>query len=262
MSPLKPSAILPPRAPGPLQAFIDGYPHQRSSPGRNANFEFYTGKRPCQPDNLDLQQMRTKLRTDMDECEHNHGWVQWLYPIRAQGVNPSAEPLQPHEVAKLLQEPGIEDSLLESYTIWLKFLGLRLVDKETGQLARTERGFDARTRNIRQNPHNLLRVSRVMQWLSEFHMEHYSESFLLCLLAERKAYGWTVSPTGRASAFADSVMRYYMWCFRNAARRERVRSVVQGILEHDISGTTEDWTMQNYATFLKQNEKEQDPVTV
>lgn len=77
MSPIKPSTILPTRAPGPLQAFIDGYPHQRTSPGQNYNLEFYTLARKCQPDNLDLQQMRAKLSGDMDECEYNHGWVQW-----------------------------------------------------------------------------------------------------------------------------------------------------------------------------------------
>ena len=86
-------------------------------------------------------------------------------------------------------------------------------------------------------------------------MERYSESFLLCLLAERKAYGWTISLNGRASAFADSVMRYYMWCFRDAARRERVRSVLRGILDHDVSGTSEDWTMDRYAAFIKENQE-------
>jgi hypothetical protein len=139
---------------------------------------------------------------------------------------------------------------VESYTIWLKFLGLRLVDKETGLLKRADRGFDARSRNFRQNTHNLLRVSRVMQWLSEFQMEHYSESFLLCLLAERKAHGWTISANGRASAFADSVMRYYMWCFRDAGRRDRVRSVLQEVLEHDLSGAAEDWTPDRYGAYI------------
>lgn len=87
-------------------------------------------------------------------------------------------------------------------------------------------------------------------------MEHYSESFLLCLLAERKAYGWTISSNGRASAFADSVMRYYMWCFRDAARRERVRSVLQQVLEHDISGAASDWTPDRYAAYIASKGKD------
>lgn len=276
MSPVKPSNLLPTRAPGPLQAFIDGYPHQRTSPSQNHNLEFYTLARKCQPDNLDLRQMRAKLSGDMEECEHNHGWVQWrvyrssvphnpleqypfplrrLFPIRAQGVNPSAQPLQPHEITQLLSKPGIQDSLIDSYKIWLKFLGLRLVDRQTGLLGRDERGFAARTKNFRQNSHNLLRVSRVMQWLSEFQMEQHSESFLLCLLAERKAYGWSISSSGRASAFADSVMRYYMWCFRDPSRRDKVRSVLQGILEHELSAGDQDWTADKYKAYLANSER-------
>jgi hypothetical protein len=77
MSSLKVANLLATRAPGPLQAFIDGYPHQRTSSSQNANYEFYTGVRPCQPDNLDLRQMSAKLSSDMEECEYNHGWVQW-----------------------------------------------------------------------------------------------------------------------------------------------------------------------------------------
>lgn len=174
-----------------------------------------------------------------------------LYPIRAQGVNPSAQPLQAHEITSLLAQPNIQESLIDSYKIWLKFLGIRLVSAETGLLSRSSSGFDARTRNFRQNSHNLLRVSRVMQWLSEFGLENHSESFLLFLLAERKAYGWTISPLGRASAFADSVMRYYMWCYRDEDRRRRVRSVLERILEHDISSSKDAcWTMEEYQSHM------------
>ncbi|KAI5453407.1 hypothetical protein NCC49_005886 [Naganishia albida] len=254
MSPVKPSSLLPTRAPQPLQAFIDGYPHQRTSPSQNYNFEFYTLARKCQPDHLDLHQMRSKLSGDMEECEYNHGWVQWLYPIRAQGVNPAAQPLQPHEITQILHQPNIQDSLIDSYKIWLKFLGLRLVDRHTGLLSRDDRGFAARTKNFRQNSHNLLRVSRVMQWLSEFGMERHSESFLLYLLAERKAYGWSISSSGRASAFADSVMRYYMWCFRDTSKREKVRSVLQIILEHELLSESQDWTVDGYKAYFVKNE--------
>ncbi|KAJ9095366.1 hypothetical protein QFC19_007610 [Naganishia cerealis] len=171
-----------------------------------------------------------------------------LYPIRAQGVNPSAQPLEAHEITSLLHNgPKIHESLLDSYQIWLKFLGIQLLSAQTGLLSRAKSGFDVRTRNFRQNSHNLLRVSRIMQWLSEFEMEYHSESFLLFLLAERKAYGWTISSSGRASAFADSMMRYYMWCFRDADRRARIRSVLERILEHDLSSSKDDcWTQEDY----------------
>lgn len=174
-----------------------------------------------------------------------------FYPIRAQGVNPSAQPLQAHEITSLLAQPKIQETLLDSYKIWLKFLGIRLVSVETGLLGRANSGFEARTRNFRQNSHNLLRVSRVMQWLSEFKLEHHAESFLLFLLAERKAYGWTVSPSGRASPFADSVMRYYMWCYRDQDRRERIRSVLGRIIEHDLSSSKDAcWTMEEYVAHV------------
>ncbi|KAJ9122312.1 hypothetical protein QFC22_001733 [Naganishia vaughanmartiniae] len=252
---IKAASLLSTRAPGPLQAFIDGYPYQRSSPNQNYNLEFYMGNRKCQPDNMTLDQMRRKLNSDMEECEYNHGWVQWLYPIRAQGVNPSAQPLQPHEINSLLDQAKIQDSLLDSYRIWLKFLGIRLVSPETGLLGRSPSGFEARTRNFRQNSHNLLRISRVMQWLSEFKMERHSESFLLFLLAERKAYGWTISSSGRTSAFADSVMRYYMWCYRDDDRRARVRSILERILEHDLSSSKDAcWTVEEYQAHMNMPE--------
>jgi hypothetical protein len=44
-----------------------------------------------------------------------------------------------------------------------------------------------------------------------------------------------------------------MWCFRDSSRREKVRSVLQGILEHELAAGDQDWTVEKYKAYLADN---------
>lgn len=109
-------------------------------------------------------------------------------------MNWESQPLQPHEIEGIKSDEKamagrlesfvsflftLHDALLttsyplHSYKIILDFYGMRLVDEETGQLARSEEvapssaSWRVRYSNLTRNMHNFLRITRIMKSNSE-----------------------------------------------------------------------------------------------
>lgn len=150
-----------------------------------------------------------------------------LFPIRAQGVNSFAQPLQPHEIEALLVNPEFPPLLQKSTDIFLNFLGIQQVNPQTGECVRVSSGFDARTNNFRRRSHNLLRITRFLKSMSEFKKEEWSDGFLLFLLSERRSYGWE----DPSNPFKRSLSDYYVWCFRDEMRRKRIMEVLVDVMD-------------------------------
>ena len=49
-----------PTLPRDIRSFLDGYPGDEDDPSRNANLEFYTNQRRCEPDHLFLKEIHQK----------------------------------------------------------------------------------------------------------------------------------------------------------------------------------------------------------
>ncbi|GAA5993321.1 hypothetical protein JCM10908_001428 [Rhodotorula pacifica] len=238
----------------------------------NANLKFYQDRQAARPRRARCTELQDELRGNWDELEWRHDFVQWFFPIREQGVNWEAQPLQPHEVEAIKADPAAMSRLLESYRIMLAFYGLRLVDETTGELDLEDseaapspgsylRGF----RNLETNSHNFLRITRVLKCLGEFGLERYPPAFLLFILALQSPPPFPSSSTSSSSSSSSfsedaassgpyldkpSLIRsfdtYWRWCIRDDSDREFVIRRSDEVRKGDGS-----WTVKEYRQWVR-----------
>ncbi|KAI0647788.1 opioid growth factor receptor conserved region-domain-containing protein [Trametes meyenii] len=206
--------------PGDIREFLEGYPRVPDDPRLNANLEFYSNKRRCQPDNLLIDDLHEQWETDYGKLEYKHGYIQWLFPLQEYGMNYQAQPLQKHEIPPMKEDPAVIDRLRCSYTTMLGFYGMVLVSNETGELRRAD-NWQERYRNLARAPHNNLRISRILKCLSEFGLEHLNAGFLLFVLAEQSENGQLSTQT-----IQSSMDRWWVNCLRNEEERTWVNETV------------------------------------
>ncbi|KAL7418854.1 hypothetical protein Q5752_006538 [Cryptotrichosporon argae] len=210
-----------PSVPHDVQDFLRGYPHQRIVPTASANLEFYSNRLPCRPDNLIYEAWMDRHSRDLAELEYNHGYVQWLFPIRERGVNPSAQPLQPHEISVMAASNEIMARLLRSYKMMLRFYG---IDFNDGRLRRTD-DWKERFSNLTHAPHNLLRLTRILKHLSEFALLQPHAPVLVAFFAAQHADGRLDFSGDRTHG--QSMERWWARCFRDERERDEVERVVK-----------------------------------
>ncbi|GAA5880140.1 hypothetical protein JCM3774_004162 [Rhodotorula dairenensis] len=223
------------------------------NPDPNANLKFYQNRQAARPRRAKCQELQDELRGNWDELESRHDFVQWFFPIREQGVNWEAQPLQPHEVQGIKADPEAMARLLESYRIMLAFYGLRLVNETTGELAladtvpaRSPASYLRRFRNLESNPHNFLRITRILKCLGEFGLERYPPSFLLFILALQSPSA--SSPTGphlSKPSLVRSFDNYWRWCVRDDADRAFVVQTTHKV--RNGAG----WTVDEYRQWVQ-----------
>jgi len=81
-------------------------------------------------------------------------------------MNFQANMLMLHERDEIRASTECRDRVKKSYALFLDFLGIALVDEDTGAVERTP-GFAARFENLRTRGHNFLRITRVLKFLGE-----------------------------------------------------------------------------------------------
>lgn len=89
-----------------------------------------------------------------DILEREHGYIQWLFPIREQGeyvittssrrnphhspgMNFQSQPLYPHEIQKMKHSAEVQQRFIQSYQLMLDFYGMKLASEDTGKLERS-----------------------------------------------------------------------------------------------------------------------------
>ncbi|ORY89624.1 opioid growth factor receptor conserved region-domain-containing protein [Leucosporidium creatinivorum] len=247
---LRAPSALPRGLPGDIRQFLEHYPSQRVDKSKSANLLFYQNKGAGRPSRHSVEGLQDELRENYGELESSHSFIQWFFPIREQGMNWEAQPLQPHEIEGIKSDPKAMARRLESYKIMLDFYGMRLVDEETGQLARSEEvapsaaSWRARYANLTRNMHNFLRITRIMKSNSEFGQEHLNAPFLLFFLVEQER------DELNSSSLTRSMDNYWRWCIRDDEEREFVGEMVEKVRE----GGGE-WTEEMYVEALERRKK-------
>ncbi|XP_073482859.1 opioid growth factor receptor-like protein 1 isoform X2 [Aquarana catesbeiana] len=90
------------------------------------NLRFYMNKIPFKPDGVYIEDILNKWKSDYDKLEHNHTYIQWLFPLREQGLNFYAKELTSYEIEVLYSTNSLRTALQHegrhySYiTIWYK----------------------------------------------------------------------------------------------------------------------------------------------
>ncbi|GAA5909305.1 uncharacterized protein JCM6883_005838 [Sporobolomyces salmoneus] len=261
---------MPPRArasisaslPRDISQFLSHYPSNPVRPQASANLDFYQGRIAAKPSKKKVEELQNELRGNWDELEYNHSFVQWLFPIREQGVNYQAQPLELHEIAQLRQDPIAMSRLIESYRIMLAFYGLRLVDEQTGELtledstpAPSPSSYLRRFQNLERNTHNFLRITRILKCLNEFRFPQHPPSLLLYILALQASSNHYLSSPG----LIRSMDGYWRHCVRDDRDREfiaqKVEEVRSGEGEWDENEYRE-WIKRRAAERVKENDGE------
>jgi len=115
--------------------------------------------------------------------ESHHGYIQWLFPIREDGLNHHAQKLQLHEAKSISADPILLGRVITSYELMLDFYGLKLLDRTKGTIGRSE-NWKSRYSHLNRSFHNYLRITRILKCLGEVELEHFKLHFVEHILKE------------------------------------------------------------------------------
>eukprot|EP00660_Eupelagonema_oceanica_P001762 gene1762-8433_t len=149
------------------------------------NVAFYRGFTPMQPSGVSVDALlkpaaRGGKAGDYVWLESHHGWVQWAFPTCEQGQNPHSCPLSPAELQAFRTDAELRRRGVRACKVFLEFLGLQFTEAGRGARQDDEEGrsvggirvarvmgggWQPRAANWEGNPHNNLRVTRMLQFL-------------------------------------------------------------------------------------------------
>ncbi|XP_038127405.1 opioid growth factor receptor [Cyprinodon tularosa] len=174
------------RAAKDMQNYRRGYPNLTDddcSEDKMNNLQFYLNKFPSAPDDVYIESFLKDWKNDYKKLERVHSYIQWLFPLREPGVNYMASELTKKEIEAFKKNEDAKRRLVEAYELMLGFYGIRLVNKNTGEVKRAE-NWKERFGNLERNMHNNLRITRILKSLGELGFEHYQAPLVRFFLEE------------------------------------------------------------------------------
>uniref|UniRef100_A0A3B3ZJ92 Opioid growth factor receptor (OGFr) conserved domain-containing protein n=1 Tax=Periophthalmus magnuspinnatus TaxID=409849 RepID=A0A3B3ZJ92_9GOBI len=178
---------------------------RRGRRSRRRGEEFYLNKSPSAPDDVYIDSFLKDWKNDYKRLERVHSYIQW-YPFIACIA-----------ITYLFNEQFLREDakkrLVESYELMLGFYGIRLVDKDTGEVKRAE-NWKERFGNL-ENMHNNLRITRILKSLGELGFEHY-QAPLVHFFLEETLVRKTLSSVKR------SVLDYFLFAVLDKQKRQEL----------------------------------------
>eukprot|EP01101_Sappina_pedata_P008312 TRINITY_DN4573_c0_g1_i2.p1 TRINITY_DN4573_c0_g1~~TRINITY_DN4573_c0_g1_i2.p1 ORF type:complete len:310 (-),score=82.31 TRINITY_DN4573_c0_g1_i2:23-838(-) len=166
-----------------VDMYLANYPKKAEYKNKNDNILFYSNQKRSIPGKMYLGEIHTQWWAKYDTLEFDHSYIQWLFPIREKGLNPKAQELQKHEAESFQSDPQLQEEILKSFEMMLDFYGMRMVDRETGVIERSQ-NYIARYRHLNNSFHNYLRITRILKCLGEVGLERYKLPWLRHLVNE------------------------------------------------------------------------------
>ncbi|NXG05628.1 OGFR factor, partial [Sakesphorus luctuosus] len=137
-----------------------------------------------------------------------------LFPLREYGMNRSAYPLTSQEIEAFRRSEQVMERFVRAYELMLRFYGIILVNKKTGELKRAE-NWAERFDNLDSFSHNNLRITRILKCLGEMGYEDYQahlvKFFLTETLVEKKLPNVT-----------RSALDYFLFTIRSKEKRREL----------------------------------------
>ncbi|XP_041655590.1 opioid growth factor receptor-like protein 1 [Cheilinus undulatus] len=205
------------RAAKDMQNYRRGYPNltdDECSEDKMNNLQFYLNKFPSAPDDVYIESFLKEWKNDYKRLERVHSYIQWLFPLREPGVNYMASELTKKEIEAFKKNEDAKRRLVESYELMLGFYGIRLVNKETGEVKRAD-NWKERFGNLERNMHNNLRITRILKSLGELGFEHYQAPLVRFFLEET-----LVKKT--LSSVKRSVLDYFLFAVLDKRKRQEL----------------------------------------
>ncbi|XP_061908305.1 opioid growth factor receptor-like, partial [Entelurus aequoreus] len=207
------------RAAKDMQIYRRGYPNladEEYSEDKMKNLQFYLNKFPSSPDNVYIESFLKEWKNDYKKLESVHSYIQWLFPLREPGVNYMASELTKKEIEAFKGNDDAKKRLVESYELMLGFYGVRLVNKETGEVTRAD-NWKERFRNLEQNMHNNMRITRILKSLGELGFEHYQAPLVRFFLEETLV-------KKNLTSVKHSVLDYFLFAILDKQQRQELVS--------------------------------------
>ncbi|KAL6487118.1 hypothetical protein MHYP_G00037440 [Metynnis hypsauchen] len=203
-----------------LYKYRHSYPNYKEPRQLNEyrNLRFYLNKIPLVPDGIYVEDILTKWKGDYDKLEHNHTYIQWLFPLREQGLNFYAQELTQDEIKEFQNTREAKRRFLLAYTIMLDFFGIKLLDKN-GNVSRAPNWQD-RFQHLNESQHNYLRITRILKSLGELGFESFKPPLVQLLLQEALVEG--TLPNMRHSA-----LEYFVYTVRAPSQRRALLRFAQ-----------------------------------
>ncbi|XP_044145909.1 opioid growth factor receptor-like protein 1 isoform X2 [Bufo gargarizans] len=195
-----------------LYKYRHQYPNLKDLRCQNdlSNLRFYMNKIPFKPDGVSIEDILNKWKGDYDKLEHNHTYIQWLFPLREQGLNFYAKELTSFEIEEFKKTKEATKRFLLAYKIMLDFFGLKLADK-SGNVSRAANWQD-RFQHLNESQHNYLRITRILKSLGELGYENFKSPLVKAFLEESVVEN--TIPNMKQSA-----LEYFVYTIKD--RRER-----------------------------------------
>ncbi|KAL4648942.1 opioid growth factor receptor-like protein 1 [Arapaima gigas] len=193
---------------------MQNYRHYYTGNKEMPNLDFYLNKIPSQPDGVKIEEIHREWRGNYTRLERVHSYIQWLFPLREPGLNHYAVELTQREIEEFHRSSEAKRRLVESYELMLDFYGIKLIDKETGEVQRAK-NWQERFSNLNKNTHNNLRITRILKCLGELGFEHYQPPLVHFFLKETLIQG-TLRNVKR------SMLDYFLFAVRNKQERQKL----------------------------------------
>uniref|UniRef100_A0A3Q0RUU4 Opioid growth factor receptor like 1 n=1 Tax=Amphilophus citrinellus TaxID=61819 RepID=A0A3Q0RUU4_AMPCI len=160
-----------------------------------------------------IEEILSKWRGDYDKLEHNHTYIQWLFPLREQGLNFYAHELTQDEIKEFQSTREAKRRFLAAYSLMLDFYGVKLLDK-SGNVARAP-NWQERFQHLNESHHNYLRITRILKSLGELGYEAFKAPLVRFFLEESLCHGTLHN-------MQHSILEYYVYTIRLPATRRRL----------------------------------------
>ncbi|KAK9541959.1 hypothetical protein VZT92_001967 [Zoarces viviparus] len=198
-----------------LYKYRHSYPNYRKTrlPNEYRNLRFYLNKIPLVPDGIYVEEILTKWRGDYDKLEHNHTYIQWLFPLREQGLNFYAHELTQEEIKEFQSTREAKRRFLAAYSLMLDFYGVKLLDK-SGNVARAP-NWQERFQHLNESQHNYLRITRILKSLGELGYEAFKAPLVRLFLEEALCHNTLPN-------MQHSALEYFVYTIRLPATRRRL----------------------------------------
>ncbi|KAM9444525.1 uncharacterized protein Hap1MRO34_025527 [Clarias gariepinus] len=147
------------------------------------NLNFYRNNIPFEPQGVFIDYFHNEWVGDYDKLEYVHSYIQWLFPIQEKGMNFESRELSLREIQEFRKDEEVKRRLLTSYKLMLDFYGIKLVDEETGDVERAF-NWEERFKNLNRNPHNNLRITRILKCLALLGFPRYQKPLVRFFLEE------------------------------------------------------------------------------
>ncbi|XP_062843003.1 opioid growth factor receptor-like protein 1 isoform X2 [Trichomycterus rosablanca] len=178
------------------------------------NLQFYRNKKKSIPDGVKIDDIHNHWARDYQKLESVHSYIQWLFPLQEQGVNPYATALTEKEIKLFHEDEEVKKRLLKSYNLMLDFYGIKLLNQETGEVDR-RRNWRERFENLNRNTHNNLRITRILSCLGLLGFSHYQPPLVKFFL-----YETLVRKT--LPRVKQSVLDYFMFTVLDKEKRKKL----------------------------------------